>query len=216
METIDRIGISGSDALLVIDVQNDFMPGGALAVPHGDEVVPLVNELAKRFANVILTQDWHPARHISFASSHHGKGEYEDIILPYGPQKLWPDHCIQGTHGAELHAGLSIPHAQLLVRKGYRSGVDSYSAFMEADGKPTGLTGYFRERSIRRVFMCGLATDYCVAWSATSARKAGFGVVVVSDACRAINVNSSLAMAWQDMDKAGVGEIHSSIVLASR
>lgn len=214
MDVIDRIGISGSDALLVIDLQNDFMPGGALAVPKGDEVVPIVNMLATRFANVVLTQDWHTKGHASFASSHSGRGPFETIRLPYGDQVLWPDHCVQGTHGALLHTGLLVPHAALILRKGYRPDVDSYSAFTEADGKPTGLSGYLKERGIKRVFMCGLATDYCVLWSATSARKAGFGVVVVSDACRAIDMNGSLERAWQEMEGAQVGKTSSAAILA--
>src|SRR3989338_4674404 len=214
MDTIDRIGINGSDALLVIDLQNDFMPGGALAVPYGNEVVPVANALMRHFANVILTEDWHPAGHLSFASSHAGKGVFETIALPYGDQVLWPDHCIQDSKGAELHAGLETWRAQLIVRKGYRPHVDSYSALTAADGKPTGLTGYLRERGIRRVFMCGLATDYCVLWSATSARKERFGVIVVWDACRAIDLNGSLASARSEMEKVGVGMTHSGAILA--
>jgi nicotinamidase/pyrazinamidase len=193
------------DVLLAVDLQNDFMPGGALAVPAGDEVVPVVNSLARRFANVVLTQDWHPPRHISFASSHPGRRPFERIRLPYGDQILWPDHCVQGTSGAALHADVAIPRAQLVVRKGYHPGVDSYSTFVEADGKhSTGLAGYLRERAIRRVFICGLATDFCVAWSAVDGRKAGFAVVVIEDACRAIDTEGSLAAAWQDMRAAGV------------
>jgi nicotinamidase/pyrazinamidase len=195
------------DALLVVDVQNDFMPGGALAVPGGHEVVPVVNALARRFANVVLTQDWHPPRHISFASSHAGRRPFERIRLPYGDQILWPEHCVQGTSGAALHADLAIPHAQLVVRKGYHPDVDSYSAFVEADGKhTTGLAGYLRERGIRRVFLCGLATDFCVAWSAEDARRAGFDVTVIEDACRAIDTAGSLAAAWQRMREAGVAK----------
>jgi nicotinamidase/pyrazinamidase len=195
------------DALLVVDVQNDFMPGGALAVPGGHEVVPVVNALARRFANVVLTQDWHPPRHISFASSHAGRRPFERIRLPYGDQILWPEHCVQGTSGAALHADLAIPHAQLVVRKGYHPDVDSYSAFVEADGKhTTGLAGYLRERGIRRVFLCGVATDFCVAWSAEDARRAGFDVTVIEDACRAIDTAGSLAAAWQRMREAGVAK----------
>lgn len=193
------------DVLLVVDMQNDFMPGGALAVPGGDEVVPVVNALARGFANVVLTQDWHPPRHISFASTHAGRRPFERMRLPYGDQILWPDHCVQGTSGAALHADLAIPHAQLIVRKGYHPDVDSYSTFVEADGKhTTGLAGYLRERGIRRVFLCGLATDFCVAWSADDARKAGFDVMVIEDACRAIDTAGSLAAAWQRMREAGV------------
>jgi nicotinamidase/pyrazinamidase len=201
------ITIDERDVLLVVDVQNDFMPSGALAVPGGHEVVPVVNALARRFVNVVLTQDWHPPRHISFASSHAGRRPFERIRLPYGDQILWPDHCVQGTSGAALHADLAIPHAQLVVRKGYHPDVDSYSAFVEADGKhTTGLAGYLRERGIRRVFLCGLATDFCVAWSAEDARRAGFDVTVIEDACRAIDTAGSLAAAWQRMREAGVAK----------
>jgi nicotinamidase/pyrazinamidase len=193
------------DVLLAVDLQNDFMPGGALAVPAGDEVVPVINALARRFANVVLTQDWHPPHHISFASSHPGRQPFDRIQLPYGEQILWPDHCVQGTSGAALHTDVAIPHAQLVVRKGYHPGVDSYSTFVEADGKhSTGLAAYLRERVIRRVFLCGLATDFCVAWSAVDGRKAGFTVVVIEDACRAIDTGGSLASAWRDMRAAGV------------
>jgi len=199
------IPVDERDVLLAVDLQNDFMPGGALAVPAGDEVVPGINALARRFANIVLTQDWHPPRHISFASSHPGRQPFERIRLPYGEQILWPDHCVQGTSGAALHSDVAIPHAQLVVRKGYPPGVDSYSAFVEADGKhSTGLAGYLRERGIRRVFLCGLATDFCVAWSAVDGRKAGFSVIVVEDACRAIDTGGSLATAWQNMREAGV------------
>lgn len=195
------------DVLLVVDVQNDFMPGGALAVPGGDEVVPLVNALARRFANVVLTQDWHPPGHVSFASSHPARRPFERIRLPYGEQILWPDHCVQGTAGAALHADFAIPHAQLVVRKGYHPDVDSYSTFVEADGThTTGLTGYLRERGMRRVFLCGLATDFCVAWSAVDGRSAGFEVTVIEDACRAIDTAGSLAAAWQRMREAGVAK----------
>jgi nicotinamidase/pyrazinamidase len=193
------------DVLLAVDLQNDFMPDGALAVPAGDEVVPVINSLARRFANVVITQDWHPPHHISFASSHPGREPFERIRLPYGEQILWPDHCVQGTSGAALHADVAIPHAQLVVRKGYHPGVDSYSAFVEADGKhSTGLAGYLRERGIGRVLLCGLATDFCVAWSAVDGRKAGFAIVVIEDAYRAIDTGGSLAAAWRNMLAAGV------------
>ena len=199
------------DALLVVDLQNDFAPGGALAVPRGDEVVPLANAIARRFANVVLTQDWHPAHHISFASSHPGKQPFERIRLPYGEQVLWPDHCIQGTPGAAFLPGLEIPHAQLVARKGYHPDVDSYSTFVEADGRhTTGLAGYLRERGVRRVFLCGLATDFCVAWSAADGRQAGFEVVVIEDACRAIDTGGSLAAAWESMHNAGVTRIRAA------
>jgi len=193
------------DALIVVDVQNDFMPGGALAVPRGDEIVPIVSHLARHFAIVVLSQDWHPAGHISFATSHVGRQPFERIRLEYGEQILWPDHCVQGTEGAAFHSGLSIPHAQLVVRKGYHTNVDSYSVFVEADGKhTTGLAGYLRERGVGHVFLCGLATDFCVAWSSLDARTAGFDVTVIEDACRAIDTSGSLAAAWQGMTRAGV------------
>ena len=198
-----------TEALVIVDVQNDFCPGGALAVPGGHEVVPVINDLARRFESVVLTQDWHPAGHASFASSHPGKAPFETTTLAYGPQVLWPDHCIQGTRGAELHAGLAIPHAQLLVRKGWRRGIDSYSAFIEADRTtPTGLAGYLRERGITRVVCVGLATDFCVAWSALDAVRLGFAAGVVEAACRAIDTpavpGGSLAKAFADMTAAGV------------
>jgi nicotinamidase/pyrazinamidase len=202
------IRIGERDVLLVVDVQNDFMPGGALAVPDGDGILPVVNALARQFANVVLTQDWHPPRHISFASSHPGRQPFERIRLRYGEQVLWPDHCVQGTAGAALHADLAIAHAQLVVRKGYHPDVDSYSAFVEADGQhTTGLAGYLRERGIRRVFLCGLATDFCVAWSAVDGRKAAFEITVIEDACRAIDTGGSLVAAWQNMQKAGVARV---------
>ena len=196
------------DVLLVVDVQNDFMPGGALAVPRGDEVVPIINRLARTFAHVVLTQDWHPPGHASFASSHVGSKPFERIRLHYGDQVLWPDHCVQGTRGAALHPDLAIPHARLMVRKGHHAGVDSYSAFAEADRKrTTGLAGYLREHGIERVFVCGLATDFCVAWSALDARAAGFEVAIIEDACRAIDNEGSLAAAWKDLHAAQVSRV---------
>jgi nicotinamidase/pyrazinamidase len=199
------------DVLLVVDVQNGFVPGGALPVEHGDRIVPLVNRLATAFEHVVLTQDWHTPGHISFASSHPGKQPFDTVTLPYGPQVLWPDHCVQGTTDADLHPDLSIPHAELIIRKGYRRHIDSYSAFVEADGKtPTGLAGYLRERGLRQVFLVGLATDFCVAWSALDARKAGFAATVVEDATRAIDTGGSLAKAWRDMTDAGVERAPSS------
>jgi len=199
-----------SDVLLVVDVQNDFMPSGALGVPRGDDVVPIVNRLARRFRNVALTQDWHPPGHVSFASSHPGRRPFERIALDYGEQILWPDHCVQGSDGAAFHRDLAIPHAQLVVRKGYHPGVDSYSTFVEADGRhTTGLAGYLRERGIGHVYLCGLATDFCVAWSAVDARKAGFQVTVIEDACRAIDTGGSLAVAVRDLAAAGVRRIRS-------
>jgi nicotinamidase/pyrazinamidase len=193
------------DLLLVVDVQNDFLPDGALAVAGGDEIVPAINALCRRFENVGLTQDWHPPGHLSFASSHPGRQPFEVIALPYGPQVLWPDHCVQGTRGAEFAATLDIPRAQFVVRKGYRRAIDSYSAFCEADGTTlTGLAGYLRERGIGRVVLAGLATDFCVAFSAVDGRKAGFEIVVIEDACRAIDTHGSLAAAWQRMNDAGI------------
>jgi nicotinamidase/pyrazinamidase len=202
------------DALVVVDVQNDFCPGGRLAVQKGDEVVPLVNELARRFENVVLTQDWHPAGHQSFATSHPGSKPFDSIKLAYGEQVLWPDHCLQGSDGAALHKDLAVPHAQLLIRKGWRREVDSYSAFLEADRKSrTGLEGYLDERGVKRVFVCGLATDFCVAWTALDARKLGFAALVVEDACRAIDMQGSLAAAWEKMKKAGVERIRSGDIV---
>jgi nicotinamidase/pyrazinamidase len=191
--------------LVVVDVQNDFMPGGALAVPGGDEVVPVINRLVARFEHLVLTQDWHPRRHISFASSHPGKRPFETIELAYGAQVLWPDHCVQGTSGAALHPDLDATKAELVIRKGHHAGIDSYSAFLEADRKTTtGLAGYLRERGFGKLYVCGLATDFCVAWSALDARAAGFEVTVIEDACRAIDLDGSLARAWSDMASAGV------------
>lgn len=204
-------------ALIVVDVQNDFCPGGALAVPNGHEVVPLINALAKHFQNVVMTQDWHPAGHASFASSHPGKTPFETTTLSYGEQVMWPDHCIRGTRGAELHADLAIPHAQLIVRKGYRSEVDSYSAFLEADRMtPTGLAGYLQERGISRVFVAGLATDFCVAWTALDARRFGLEATVVEDACRAIDTGRALAKAWADLAAAGVTRLAATDPTQSR
>lgn len=202
---------SPQDVLLVVDVQNDFMPGGALAVPHGDEVVPVINRLASQFSNVVLTQDWHPANHISFAASHPGRKPFETITLPYGEQVLWPVHCVQSTPGAKPHAALDVRRAQLIVRKGCNPAVDSYSAFLEADRKTrTGLAGYLRDKGIRHVYCVGLATDYCVAWSALDARAEGFDVTVIEDGCRAIDLNGSLDKAWADMAAAGVRRIHAA------
>jgi nicotinamidase/pyrazinamidase len=207
----DKIAIDDKSVLLVIDVQNCFLPGGSLAVKDGDQVVPVINRIAKGFANVVMTQDWHTAGHVSFASSHPGKKPFEVIDLSYGKQVLWPDHCVQGTEGAALSKDLSFPQAELILRKGFHKDVDSYSAFTEADGKTsTGLAKYLEARGLRRVFVAGLATDFCVAWSALDARKAGFETYVVEDACRGIDTQGSLAKAWADMDKAGVKRIQSS------
>jgi len=199
------------DVLLVVDMQNDFIPGGALPVKEGDLIVPLVNQIAARFEHVILTQDWHTPGHISFASSHPGKKPFETITLPYGTQVLWPDHCVQGTPGADFHKDLKIPHAELVIRKGYRKQMDSYSAFFEADGKATtGLSGYVRDRGFRQVYLVGLATDFCVGWSAQDARKVGLGASVIEDACRGIDTEGSLAKAWDQMAKVGVKRIRSA------
>lgn len=204
-----------SDALLVIDVQNCFVTGGSLAVKEGDAIVPVINKLAKAFANVVVTQDWHTADHVSFASQHQGKKPFETVKLKYGTQVLWPDHCVQGTDGAALHKDLSIPHAQLVIRKGFHKDTDSYSAFLEADRKTTtGLAGYLKARGIKRVYLAGLATDFCVAWSALDARKAGFQAGVIEDACRGIDLNGSLAKAWADMGKAGVRRLKSAAIAA--
>ncbi|MGE0749048.1 MAG: bifunctional nicotinamidase/pyrazinamidase [Variibacter sp.] len=190
----DKITIGEHDVLLVVDVQNDFCPGGRLAVPRGDEVVPLANDLAARFAHVVLTQDWHPPGHHSFASSHPGRQPFETVSFDYGPQILWPDHCVQGTPGAQFHPRLDIPHAELVIRKGFRRTIDSYSAFQENDRKtPTGLAGYLRERGLTRVFLAGLAFDFCVRFSAVDARNAGFACVVIEDACRGLDVEGSMA-----------------------
>ena len=193
------------ECLIVVDVQNDFLPGGALAVPRGDEVLPPINRLMQRFANVVMTQDWHPRGHASFASSHPGRKPFEAVDLPYGRQVLWPDHCVQGTPGAAFHAALDVTQAQLVIRKGFHPGIDSYSGFVEADRTTsTGLAGYLRERKLGELFVCGLATDFCVAWTALDARAAGFEVTVVEDACRAIDLEGSLAKAWRDLAASGV------------
>jgi nicotinamidase/pyrazinamidase len=194
-----------TDALIIVDVQNDFCPGGRLAVPDGDAVVPLINALAQRFENVLLTQDWHPPGHISFASSHAGRKPFETTVLAYGQQVLWPDHCVQGSRGAAFHKGLDVPHAQLVVRKGYHAHADSYSAFLEADRETrTGLDGYLASRGIGRVFCTGLALDFCVAWTALDAVAFGLEAYVIEEACRAIDAGGSLAKARRDMRAAGV------------
>ena len=201
-------------AFLVIDLQPDFLPGGALAVPDGDAVIPLINRLAGQYSTVVLTQDWHPAGHRSFASAHPGRSPFETIRLPYGNQTLWPDHCLQATPGAAIAPGLSIPDATLILRKGCNPEVDSYSAFTEADGTTTGLAAWLRARGITNVLLAGLATDYCVAWSALDARRAGFTTSVVEDACRAIDLNNSLAAAWNKMSEAGIARLASADLLA--
>ncbi|KSV88821.1 bifunctional nicotinamidase/pyrazinamidase [Sinorhizobium sp. GL28] len=192
-------------ALIVVDVQNDFCPGGALAVAGGDEIVPMINGLIGRFEHVVLTQDWHPAGHSSFASSHPGKTPFEMIAMPYGGQTLWPDHCVQGTAGADFHPALAWTRAELLIRKGFRPEIDSYSAFFENDRRtPTGLTGYLRDRGIKTVTLCGLATDFCVAFSALDAVTQGFSTSVILEACRGIDLNGSLQAMVTRMRDAGV------------
>ena len=198
-------------ALLVVDVQNCFVTGGTLPVKDGEQVVPVINKLSGAFENVIVTQDWHTSGHVSFASAHAGKKPFETTKLAYGTQVLWPDHCVQGTPGADFHKDLKIPNAELIIRKGHRQQMDSYSAFFEADGKaPTGLSGYVSERGFRQVFLVGLATDFCVCWSALDARKVGLGASVIEDACRGIDTNGSLGKAWDQMAKAGVKRIRSA------
>ncbi len=193
------------EVLIVTDPQLDFCPGGALAVPQGDQIVPVVNRLARDFAHVIVTQDWHPAGHLSFASAHPGRRPFETIEVEYGPQTLWPDHCVQGSQGAAFHPGLDIAQVELVIRKGYRADIDSYSAFRENDRKtPTGLAGYLRERGFERVTLCGLASDFCVFFSAIDAVAAGFATAVALDASRAIDIDGSLARALTAMRAAGV------------
>jgi nicotinamidase/pyrazinamidase len=208
---MSTIKSASDDVFIVVDVQYDFLPGGALAVPDGDAVIAPIGALARRFQHVVLTQDWHPSGHASFASSHPGKEPFETIELHYGTQVLWPDHCVQGTRGAMIAEALDIPSVELIIRKGYDRAIDSYSGFVEADRKtPTGLAGYLRERGFRRVFCAGLATDFCVAWTALDARAAGFEAFVIEDACRGIDTGGSLARAWADMDAAGVMRITSA------
>ena len=193
------------NVLIVTDPQLDFCPGGALAVPRGDEIVPAVNRLARRFSHVIVTQDWHPAGHLSFASAHPGRTPFETIEVAYGAQTLWPDHCVQGTPGAAFHPALDLPLVELIIRKGYRAGIDSYSAFRENDRTtPTGLTGYLRERGFERVTLCGLASDFCVFYSAIDSREAGFATTVALGASRAIDIDGSLAQALRAMREAGI------------
>src|SRR5713226_3716600 len=205
--------IGPRDVLLVVDIQNDFCPGGSLAVPRGDEVVPLVNRLATRFEHVVLTQDWHPAGHRSFASTHPGRKPCETIELAYGAQILWPDHCVQGTPGAELRKELRIAHAELVLRKGYHRDIDSYSAFYENDRKThTGLAGYLRERGLRRVLLAGLAFDFCVRYSAEDARREGFAVLVIEDACRGIDVDGSIAATRASFAPLGVTTVSADAI----
>jgi nicotinamidase/pyrazinamidase len=203
--------ISSQDVLLAVDLQNDFCPGGALAVAGGDEVIPVIHRIAPRFAHIILTQDWHPQGHHSFACAHPGKCAFEHVRLSYGEQTLWPDHCVQGTPGAEFHRQLHLPQAELILRKGFHPEIDSYSAFFENDRTtPTGLNAYLRERGLHRVFLAGLAYDYCVAFSALDARQLGFPAIVIHDACRAIDLNGSAAAAEQQFAAAGVTLIESA------
>lgn len=202
------------DVLLVIDLQADFLPGGALAVPDGDAVIAPINRLLGQFPHAVLTQDWHPPGHVSFVTSHPGRAPFETVPLAYGPQVLWPEHCVQGSAGAELAPTLNAARAELVIRKGHHRHVDSYSAFLEADRRtPTGLAGYLRERGFTRVVLCGLATDYCVAWSALDARTAGFEAVVVADAVRGIDRDGSVAQAWAEMAAAGVERAMSGTIL---
>jgi nicotinamidase/pyrazinamidase len=200
--------IADSDVLLVVDVQNDFCPGGKLAVPQGDEVVSHINRLASRFRHVVLTQDWHPPGHRSFASSHPGKRPFKTVTVDYGQQILWPDHCVQGTTGAQFHDGLQVPNAELVLRKGFRPTIDSYSALYENDRKtPTGLAGYLRERALTRIFIAGLALDFCVRYSAEDARREDFAVTVIEDACRAIDIDGSLAAARASFARLDIGTV---------
>ena len=200
--------LTSHDLLLVIDVQNDFCPGGALAVADGDSVIDPILKIAPRFEHIILTQDWHPASHSSFASAHPGRKPYEQIEMPYGLQTLWPNHCVQGMRGAEFHSKLNLPRAELILRKGYRREVDSYSAFFENDRvTPTGLAGYLRERGLTRIFLAGLAYDFCVGYSALDARRLGFEAIVIRDACRAIDLDGSVARMEADFTRAGVESV---------
>ncbi len=207
--TKTRAKFGDDGVLIVVDVQNDFCPGGALAVPSGNEVIPIVNSLAARFRNVVLTQDWHPRGHSSFASSHPGKKPFETVNASYGLQVLWPDHCVQNTRGAAFHKALDIPHAALIVRKGMHSAIDSYSTFYENDRKtPTGLVGYLRERGLTRLFLAGLAFDFCVRYSAEDARRQGFDAFVVEDACRSIDLDGSVTATHTSLSALGVPRIN--------
>lgn len=202
-------------ALIVVDIQNGFTPNGHLAVANSDQIIPLVNQLAEKFQHVVLTQDWHPANHISFAENHAGKQPFDTIQLDYGTQVLWPSHCVQGTQDAELHPNLNIPHAQLIIRKGWHVEIDSYSAFLEADQKTTtGLAGYLRECGIETVYVVGIATDFCVAWTAMDAVKLGFQTYVIEDATAAIDLNGSLQQAWKAMQDLGVYRIQANDIFA--
>ena len=205
-----KISPDERSVLIVVDVQNCFLRGGSLAVKEGEQAVPIINRIATAFTNIVMTQDWHTPQHVSFASAHPGTKPFETIKLAYGDQVLWPDHCIQGTSSADISKNISIPQAELIVRKGYHKDMDSYSAFFEADHKtPTGLGGYLKERDIDKAFVTGLATDFCVAWTAIDARSIGLETYVVEDACRGIDTNGSLVAAWTAMQKAGVKRITS-------
>ena len=204
-------------ALIVVDVQKCFVAGGSLPVKGGEEVVPVINRIARGFDNVVVTQDWHTPHHASFASSHPGRAPFSSIEMPYGPQVLWPDHCVQGTDDAALVGGLRLPNAQLIIRKGFHRDIDSYSAFMEADHRTsTGLAAYLAARGIETVVVVGLATDFCVAWTAIDASRAGFRTVVVEDATRAIDLDGSLDAAWRQMKEAHVVRIHSTQLVIDR
>jgi nicotinamidase/pyrazinamidase len=201
------VKVDDKSALIVVDVQNCFLPGGSLAVKDGEQVIPVINRIAKDFANVVMTQDWHTSGHVSFASAHEGKKPFDIIKLRYGDQVLWPDHCVQGTAGADIGKDISIPQAELVIRKGYHKDMDSYSAFLEADHEtPTGLSGYLKQRGLETLFITGLATDF---WTAMDARRFGFTTYVVEDACRGIDIQGSLAAAWAAMEKEGVKRIKS-------
>ena len=211
-----ELTVKPTDVLVVVDVQNDFCEGGALAVPDGEGCIPAVNGLIEKFDTVVLTQDWHPVGHSSFASSHSGKAPFETVEMPYGDQVLWPNHCVQETYGAEFHAALNSTKASLIIRKGFRPQIDSYSTFYENDRKTaTGLTGFLKGRGFNRLFLAGLATDFCVAWSALDGRSEGFEAVLVEDACRAIDLDGSLAAAKTAMAEAGVVTCRSDEVLAA-
>jgi len=206
--------VRANDIFLVVDIQNDFCQGGRFPVPHGDEVLAPINSLSRHFEHVVLTQDWHPPKHSSFASSNIGRNPFETIETSYGAQTLWPDHCIQGTAGAQLHKGLDIPHAALILRKGLRLHIDSYSAFFENDRKtPTGLAGYLRERGLTRVFIAGLSLEYCVLSSAEDAKRLGFAVSIIEDACRPLDVAGSLNAARRSIAEHGIGMIDSTAIL---
>jgi nicotinamidase/pyrazinamidase len=203
-----------NNALIVVDVQNGFCPGGNLAVANADQIIPRINALGRVFQNIVITQDWHPATHVSFAANHAGKQDYEQIQLSYGEQVLWPVHCVQGTADAELHPDLDLPTAQLIIRKGFHEQIDSYSAFMEADRKTTtGLAAYLKAREIDTVYIVGIATDFCVAWTAIDACELGFSTYVIEDATKAIDLNGSLEQAWQQMLAQGVQRVQSQHLL---